>query len=114
MEEKNIQIDLCRNGGVVAQLHLPLKFKNEKADFQMLESILNETCVKKVIETVTGCKSDEEASPALNDNQYAEWKHAYTEDEMCNVVQQLLSIEKAVTEIRKTLQIGIETPELPF
>ena len=114
MKENNIQIDLCRDGGVVARLHLPLKSEEGKTDFQVLESILNEPCVKGVIETVAGSKPEEEPSPSPNDDQYAEWKAEFTEDEICNVAQKLRDIEDALTEIKKTLHIAITSTELPF
>lgn len=114
MKENNVQIDLYRNGDVVAQLHMPIEHKDGKTEFQVLESILNEPNVKGVIETITGSKPDGESSPEKNNDTNERWMQAFTEDEISTVTQQLKRIEDAVTEIKKTMHIATETSELPF
>ena len=107
MKKNNIRLDLCRDGCVMGRLYLPLKYKDEKTDFEAVQSILYNPAVKDFIDWISG-------SDKPNDNQYAEQKEAFTEDEMCKVGLQLNRIEDAVAVMRETLHIARETPELPF
>lgn len=54
MEEKNIQIDLCRDGGVVAWLSIPVDPEKGLAPLQAIESALNQPGVRDVLSAVTG------------------------------------------------------------
>ena len=105
MEEKNIQIDLCRDGGVVARLSIPVDPEKGLAPVQMIESALNQPGVRDVLSAVT--KHSETAGDERTIN--------LTLEEISKINNLADEVKEKLDEIKRAAHIVVrEDTDLPF